>query len=246
MSGRLAVISFDAVSTLIKPGGGGVGRQYADAAEKLINARFNAGDLQSSFFRAFKSQRASYPNYGYKQNMSERRWWTDVVVDAFKGASVSCHHSDEEYERVASHLFDNFEWDLYPNVQPLLHHIKCSKGLKLCVVSNSDERLHAALEKKELLGYFDLVLTSRGVGVEKPNALIFKRVLEHFRDDDGASMPSERVLHVGDDVVCDYEAAKSIGMKSILVDHRRTMLKSDWICHDLSELSRKIDRLIDD
>merc|ERR1712212_1208015 len=168
-------------------------------------------------------------NYGYEKNMSERQWWTDVVVSTFKNGSTNLLHSEDDLEGVASHLFENFEWDLYPNARQLLHYLKVLKGLKLCVVLNSDERLRAILGEKGLSSYFDLVLTSRGVGVEKPDARIF-----------------ERVFHVGDDVVCDFDAAKKLGMKAILVDHHQSLTKSDFICHDLVDLREKIDAINDD
>lgn len=245
MSRRLSIVSFDAVSTLIKPGGGGVGRQYASAAERLVGRKYDPDVLQSAFLKEFKRQRNAFPNYGNEQNMSERQWWVDVVMAAFETASPDSRPATEQLLRVASHLFDNFEWELYPNVRQLLHHLKFSKGLQLCVVSNSDERLGAVLRDKDLSAYFDLVLTSRGVGAEKPDDRIFKRVLQHFADENGAPMTPERVLHVGDDVVCDFDAAKSLGMRAALVDHRQSMAKADWICHDLIELQRMIDAMID-
>ena len=245
MSRRLAIVSFDAVSTLIKPGGGGVGCQYAAAAKKLIGREFDPDALQSAFYIEFKRQLNEYPNYGYEKNMSERQWWTDVVVSTFKNGSTNLLHSEDDLEGVASHLFENFEWDLYPNARQLLHYLKVLKGLKLCVVSNSDERLRAILGEKGLSSYFDLVLTSRGVGVEKPDARIFERVFQHFADENGTMKP-ERVIHVGDDVVCDFDAAKKLGMKAILVDHRQSLTKSDFICHDLVDLREKIDAINDD
>lgn len=245
MAHRLAVVSFDAVSTLIKPGGGGVGRQYAAAADKLIGRQHDADVLQCSFLKEFKRQRNAFPNYGYEHNMSERQWWIDVVIATFANASPDSDRYVREYERVASHLYDNFEWDVYPNAHRLLCHLKDS-GMKLCIVSNSDERLGTVLKDRELSTYFDLVLTSRGVGVEKPDARIFKRVLRHFADKTGAPMTPGRVLHVGDDVVCDVKAAKDIGMKAILIDHRLSLAKTDWICNDLIELQQKIDELIRD
>ena len=141
MSRQLAVVSFDAVSTLIKPGGGGVGRQYASAAKHFLGTDFDANALQSSFVKEFKLQRSAFPNYGYHQNMTDRQWWTQVVVATFKGVSSGKSFSDKEYEPLAFQLFDNFEWDLYPNVREMLYFLKNDKKLALCVISNFDQRL---------------------------------------------------------------------------------------------------------
>jgi len=257
MSRRLSLVSFDAVRTLIKPGDGGVGAQYAAAAEKLAGWRLDPDALQISFLEQFKRQRKSFPNYGFDRGMTERQWWTEVVANTFRFASSSSRDSNSSNDRdvsddddeailgrLASHLFDNFEWELYPHASRLLRHLKERRGLKLCVVSNSDDRLEAALRTLGIAEYFDLILTSRGAGVEKPEAEIFRRVLRHFGGDDDDALRPEEALHVGDDAVCDFDAARRLGMKALLVDHRRRTMKDDHVCYDLIELKDKIEEMI--
>ena len=83
------MVSFDAVSTLIKPGAGGVGAQYAAAAERMACLRLDPALLQSSFLEEFKRQRAALPNYGYgRGEMTTREWWTQVVVRTFKTSAA--------------------------------------------------------------------------------------------------------------------------------------------------------------
>ena len=254
MSRRLSLVSFDAVRTLIKPGGGGVGAQYAAAAEKLAGWHLDPDALQTSFLEQFKHQRKSFPNYGFDRGMTERQWWTEVVANTFRFAAASrdsnSSNDRDVYDdddgailgRLASHLFDNFEWELYPDASRLLRHLKEERGLKLCVISNSDDRLEAALRTQGIAEYFDLILTSRGAGVEKPEAEIFRRVLRHCGG--GDALRPEEALHVGDDAVCDYDAARRLGMKALLVDHRRRTFKDDHVCYDLIELKDKIEEMI--
>ncbi|VDO79359.1 unnamed protein product [Heligmosomoides polygyrus] len=87
------------------------------------------------------------------------------------------------------------------------------RGLGVAVVSNFDARLSGILRGLDLLPLFDLVVTSGEVGVEKPNPVIFERVVRHYRLS-GAS----RLLHVGDHLLKDYEAAKDFGASAILFD----------------------------
>lgn len=255
MSRRLSLVSFDAFGTLIKPGGGGAGAQYASAAEKLAGWHLDADALQTSLLVEFKRQRKSFPNYGFDRGMTERQWWKEVVANTFRCVASRDSNSsndmdvndddDDLLDRLSSHLFDNFEWELYPHAPQLLRHLKETRGLKLYVVSNSDDRLEAALRAQGIADYFDLILTSRGAGVEKPEAEIFRRALRHFGGDaEDAALRPEEALHVGDDSVCDFDAARRLGMKALLVDHRRRTLKDDHVCYDLIELKDKIDEMI--
>ena len=165
---------------------------------------------------------------------------------------LSIQSDDTILREMASHLYDNFEWDLYPDADLVLRHLKETKGLKLCVISNSDERLSKFLRDKNVERYFDFILTSREVGVEKPDPEIFHRVLRHFGDENveapstsPSSLRPEAALHVGDDVICDFEAAKRVGMRAFVVDHRRKMKpKDEFVCYDLKELMKKVDDII--
>ena len=255
MSRRLSLVCFDAFGTLIKPGAGGAGAQYASAAQKLAGWHLDPNALQTSLLEEFKRQRKSFPNYGLDQGMTERQWWKEVVANTFRCVltsrdSNSSNDRDFDYDedvldRLASHLFDNFDWELYPHAPQLLRHLKETRGLKLCVVSNSDDRLEAALRSQGISDYFDLILTSRGAGVEKPEAEIFRRVFRHFGSDaEHACLRPEEALHVGDDAVCDFDAARRLGMKALLMDYRRRTLKDDHVCYDLIELKDKIDEII--
>lgn len=50
--------------------------------------------------------------------------------------------------------------------------------VKIGVISNWDDRLHKVLEAMKLRPYFDFVLTSTVVGVEKPDSAIFQLALQ--------------------------------------------------------------------
>jgi len=246
VSRRLSLVSFDAFSTLLKPAGG-VGAQYAAAVQRLAGLSVDENLLQTCFFKEFQRQRNLYPNYGFAQNMSARAWWIDVVRNTLRSASTSAvsEMDDGTANVVASHLFENFNCDLYPYTHQLLRHLKHERGLKLCVISNSDERLSDFLRDNGVADFFDLILTSRQVGVEKPHPAIFRRALAHFGESVACPLPPNETLHVGDDMVCDFEGASRLGMDAIIVDHRRKMVKDSFVCHDLKDLKEKIDDILD-
>lgn len=87
-------------------------------------------------------------------------------------------------------------------------------GLKLAVVSNSDGRAEEGLRAAGLHDYFDLVLDSAHVGVEKPDPRIFRIALERL------GVPAEAALYVGDLYEVDVVGARAAGLDVVLIDPR--------------------------
>ena len=84
-------------------------------------------------------------------------------------------------------------------------------GLRLGVVSNSDGRVEQALEAAGLRGYFDVVIDSALVGVEKPDPRIFHAAL------DALGVSPEEALYVGDLYEVDIIGARAAGMEAVLL-----------------------------
>jgi putative hydrolase of the HAD superfamily len=66
-------------------------------------------------------------------------------------------------------------------------------------------------------GYFDDVIASAVVGVEKPEGEIFEEALRI------ADVSRDRVIHVGNDPTTDIEGASRAGIDTVLVDRRETV-----------------------
>lgn len=84
-------------------------------------------------------------------------------------------------------------------------------GLKLAVVSNSDGRVEQALDAAGLREYFDVVIDSALVGVEKPDPRIFHAAL------DALNVRPEETLYVGDLYEIDVLGARAAGMEAVLL-----------------------------
>ncbi|HEU4830197.1 MAG TPA: HAD-IA family hydrolase [Gemmatimonadales bacterium] len=84
-------------------------------------------------------------------------------------------------------------------------------GIVLGVVSNSDGRVDDALRAAGLRDYFDVVVDSSVVGVEKPDPRIFLAALEQL------GIPAGDALYVGDVFEVDVVGARSAGMAAALV-----------------------------
>jgi HAD superfamily hydrolase (TIGR01509 family) len=84
-------------------------------------------------------------------------------------------------------------------------------GLRLGVVSNSDGRVEDALRAAGLRDYFDVVIDSGLVGVEKPDPRIFHAALEAL------GVAAEEALYVGDLYEVDVVGANAAGIEAVLL-----------------------------
>jgi putative hydrolase of the HAD superfamily len=84
-------------------------------------------------------------------------------------------------------------------------------GLLLGVVSNSEGRVEQALEAAGLLDYFDVVVDSGVLGIEKPDPRIFQAALQAL------GVAPEEALYVGDLYEVDVVGAQAAGIEAVLV-----------------------------
>jgi putative hydrolase of the HAD superfamily len=84
-------------------------------------------------------------------------------------------------------------------------------GLRLGVVSNSDGRVEQALEAAGLRDYFDVVVDSGLVGIEKPDPRIFQSALEVL------GVKPEEALYIGDLYEVDILGARAAGIAAVLM-----------------------------
>jgi putative hydrolase of the HAD superfamily len=86
-----------------------------------------------------------------------------------------------------------------------------SAGLLLGVVSNSEGRVAQALEVAELRQYFDVVIDSGLIGIEKPDPRIFQAALQAL------GVRAEEALYVGDLYDVDIVGARAAGIEAVLL-----------------------------
>jgi putative hydrolase of the HAD superfamily len=84
-------------------------------------------------------------------------------------------------------------------------------GLALGVVSNSEGRVEEALVAAGLRQYFDVVVDSALVGIEKPDPRIFQAALQAL------GVSPDETLYVGDLYEVDVIGARAAGIEAVLV-----------------------------
>lgn len=109
---------------------------------------------------------------------------------------------------------DTQHWQLEPTALKLLQYCQKEK-IPMFVTSNFDEQLPNLLNKLNIADYFQEIITSAGIGYEKPSPHIFKHLIEV------ANCPPQKIIHVGDTFSTDIEGALQAGIVPVMIDGKR-------------------------
>jgi putative hydrolase of the HAD superfamily len=106
-----------------------------------------------------------------------------------------------------------------------------ARGYRLGLVTNRESvaRFHDLLDQLDLRSYFELVLASGEVGVQKPDPAIFAAALERIH------ARAEASIYVGDNYWADVIGAQRAGLTPILLDPNRLFPEAD--CPILEQLA---------
>ncbi|CAO3660185.1 unnamed protein product [Rhizopus stolonifer] len=199
-SNKIKLITFDAYNTLFKPRGS-LSAQYVEEAKKY-GIRVTKDQITTHFGKSYRVQQLKAPFYGISQGMSPKSWWKELVYSTFLNAGVHSKELDPKFDQLYHALYSRFTtaeaYSVFPDVLGTLKGLK-QQGLKMGVISNSDERVVKVIKNLNLNKYFDFVLASSVVGYEKPKKAIFDQALLL-----AGNIPAEDALHIGDDIDKDY------------------------------------------
>jgi putative hydrolase of the HAD superfamily len=138
-----------------------------------------------------------------------------IIKEALKNLDVKSSHLPllaKEFLRIYRKELENvYKKDTRKKeLKRLLKYFK-DRGKKLGVISNGRQfDVKNATKWYGIHRYFDFIIASEKVGVEKPNEKIFEYALNIVKK------PPEKVVYIGDDPKKDIEPAKKLGMKAIL------------------------------
>lgn len=109
---------------------------------------------------------------------------------------------------------------VFPDVRDTLARLR-DGGFKMAVVSNWQCGLGHFCTELGLRGWFDGVLASAEVGSAKPDSGIFGAAAECL------DLPPQRILHVGDNPVDDWEGGRNAGFQVVLIDRDQALIDHD-------------------
>jgi len=218
----IQAVTFDVGGTLIRPWPS-VGHVYAEVA-----ARHGLKDVSPELLNErFKGAWRAAGNIDYS-----RAGWQRLVDETFRGLCAkppSATFFPELYERFAQ----PDAWRIFDDVLPALDAL-ASRGIRLGVISNWDERLRGLLRGLRLHDYFEVTAISCEMGFPKPSPVIFRRTAANF------GLPPASILHVGDSLEMDVQGAESAGMPAVRIE-RDPALRKDEDMLSLAEIAAKIE-----
>lgn len=199
----MSVILFDAGNTLVwvdHPYLVALLREFGHGATEaqLLAAEYEAKRRMDEMVRAGQGTDASRGPVYFATVL--REVGVDDVVIARLAPRLAARHAER-----------NLWCRVRPGTAEALQQLR-DRGYRLGVISNSDGRIAALLGSVGLAGYFDFILDSHLVGVEKPDSRIFHLGCER------AGAPPGEVLYVGDIYEIDVVGARAAGLRAILID----------------------------
>jgi putative hydrolase of the HAD superfamily len=166
-----------------------------------------------SSFRLFYYDRPSEQE-GACTPESDRAFWVKVYDHILRNLDVHRELTADDVHRCCHELYDIFtapdSYELFEDVAEVLPQLK-ERGFRLGIVSNFAPTLHAILEAKGIAAYFDPVLVSTEVGLEKPDPAIFSLALER------CGLPAADVLYIGDHDRNDIWAPNQVGIDAVKI-----------------------------
>ena len=141
----------------------------------------------------------------------ELAWFSAMIEEIFVGAlGLDGARLPGVQEALFTRFRDPASFQVLPGAIELQADL-VRWGVRMAVISNWSEDLHALLDGLGLSGPLEFALTSAEERCEKPDAEIFQRALER------AGVSPENAMHIGDSPRNDYDGARAIGMDALLI-----------------------------
>ncbi|MBM3877153.1 MAG: HAD-IA family hydrolase [Verrucomicrobia bacterium] len=214
---RVHAITLDVGGTLIEPWPS-VGHVYAEVAAQHGVWPVDVDELNRRFGAAWRARR------DFHHTPAE---WFDLVRQTF--GTEARRLPGTFFPAVYARFEEPGAWRLCPDALPALDAL-ASRGVRLGVISNWDERLEPLLRALRLRSFFEVVTVSCDVGFTKPSSVIFEQAVRKF------GLPAGRILHVGDSAREDAEGASGAGLQALHLDRSRTTAPKDGRIAALTEL----------
>ncbi|MGG1553315.1 HAD-IA family hydrolase [Paenibacillus ferrarius] len=153
-------------------------------------------------------------NFAVCSPESDRAFWVILYKHVLHKLGIHEEWTEEQIWACCHELYEMYTapayYELFDDVKPFLEKLK-ARGFRIGVVSNFAPTLRAILADKGIMDFFEIVLVSTEVGLEKPDPAIFQLAL------DKAGVAAEDVLYIGDHETNDIWAPNQVGIDAVRI-----------------------------
>ncbi|MHB8507582.1 MAG: HAD family hydrolase [Candidatus Dormibacteria bacterium] len=168
-------------------------------------------------------QRAVRSGRDFEASMDEAvRFWTEYNTIVLHQLGVATELHQALAEQIYTTAWQPQSWEIYPEVHDTLATLK-SRGVRMAVISNFVDTLHAVCDLHGLTGYFETIVCSVDVGMMKPDPRIFARTMRRL------GVAPAQTWHVGDNYWADVLGARAAGMTPVLIDRDHLLPRADCL-----------------
>lgn len=196
-------ILFDAVGTLMFADPSVAETYFAAGAQ--FGSRLTMAEIQNRFPIALER---GFADRCETNESLERRRWRSIVGEVLSDIPL---HADAVFEQLWQHFAEARHWRPFDDVGITLGQLR-GRGFHLGIASNFDGRLKSIVSGQSALAACDAVFVSSEVGYSKPDPRFFRTVQRQL------GLGPEQIALVGDDAVCDVQAAIAAGWSAIHLD----------------------------
>lgn len=205
----IRAVLFDAAGTLIHLPRG-VGWHYRTIAARH-GMTLTEESLGQAFAKAFKDAERRAATEGPRPD-DDKGWWKRLVRRVLAGCGQE--PADEEFDAMFEELYAHFGrpgvWSLYPEAMQVLEDLH--GRYRMAIVSNFDRRLYPVLEELGVSRFFETMVISSELGIDKPAPRMFITAMDRL------GVLASETVHVGDDPEQDWRAAEAAGLHTYKVD----------------------------
>jgi HAD superfamily hydrolase (TIGR01549 family) len=199
--GAVRAILFDAGGTLIHVDGLRVSRAAGIAYADEVFARAEAA--------AVAEVRAWILSHPQSTDQQRLPLFLDTIL-CHLGLETAAERRSAAGRVTEEHLRANLWSRTAAGARETLGQLR-DRGYRLAVVSNADGRVRGLLERAAVASFFELILDSAEVGVEKPDPRIFLAAARRL------ALPPQACAYVGDIYEIDVRGAQSAGLFPVLI-----------------------------
>lgn len=189
------------------------GRVFEESRRALISCLASVGaDLADEAFSEALRRRIEAAQEVREEDYVERP--AQEIIEHTLAEFGMDDLSGSELEQAVAAMFAVSErkWIPVAGVKGILDQV-ADHGWHLGIISNASDvdNVHRLIAKAGVRSYFDPILVSAGVGVRKPAAAIFEKLLRQWQ------LPPEATVMIGDTLGADILGAQRVGMQQIWV-----------------------------